>query len=91
MRALDWSDLALTDLLSILDYIADENPTAAQALKDEIDAKAARLPVMPGIGRPGRVDGTRELVVRPNFLLVYRHDEARVTILRVLHAAQMWP
>jgi plasmid stabilization system protein ParE len=37
------------------------------------------------------VNGTRELVVRPNYIVVYAETPAVVTVLRVLHAAQMWP
>lgn len=36
-------------------------------------------------------EGTRELVVRPNYIVVYAETAAAVTVLRVLHAAQMWP
>ena len=39
----------------------------------------------------GRVDGTREMVVRTNYIVVYAEDARGVTILRVLHAAQQWP
>jgi plasmid stabilization system protein ParE len=41
--------------------------------------------------RPGRVVGTREMVVRPNYLVIYTESARAVTILRVLHAAQQWP
>ena len=39
----------------------------------------------------GRAAGTREMVVRPNYLVVYAVDEQTVRILRVLHVAQQWP
>jgi len=41
--------------------------------------------------KPGRVAGTREMVVRPNFIVVYAEDAETVFVLRVLHAAQQWP
>lgn len=44
MPALEWREAARADLLAIVDYISDDNPGAAQRLKDEIDAKVARLP-----------------------------------------------
>lgn len=87
----DWSSRAVGDLLAILEYIAEDNPDAAQALRDEILRKVDRLGVQPKLYRPGRVAGTREMVVRPNYILVYRESPERVTILRLLHAAQMWP
>ncbi len=44
-------------------------------------------------GSFGRVRGAREIVVRPNYVMVYRVAEEGDTlaILRVLHAAQRWP
>lgn len=81
----------MADLLAIVDYISDDNPEAAQALKDESEARTARLGDHPGLGRPGRVRGTRELVVRPNYIVVYAVPPRAVTILRVLHAARQWP
>ena len=41
--------------------------------------------------RAGRVSGTREMVVRSNYVVIYTEDTRAVTILRVLHAAQQWP
>ena len=91
MPDLEWKAPAIADLLAIIDYISDDNPDAAQALKDEIEAKTSRLPEHPQMYRAGRVDGTREMVVRPNYIVVYAEDPATVTILRILHAAQLWP
>jgi len=88
---LEWKATAIADLLAIIDYISDDNPDAAQALKDEIENKAARLPEHPQMYRAGRVDGTHEMVVRPNYIVVYAETPEVVTILRVLHAAQQWP
>lgn len=88
---LEWKAAALADLLAIVDYISDDNPDAAQALKNEIEAKAARLPKNPRLYRKGRVEGTREMVVRPSYVVIYAQDARAVTILRVLHTAQKWP
>lgn len=77
--------------MAIVDYISDDNPSAALALIEEIQSKVAKLPAHPKRCRPGRVEGTRELVVRPNYVVVYAETEAAVTVLRVLHAARMWP
>ena len=88
---LEWKATAIPDLLAIVDYISDDNPDAAQALKDEIEAKTSRLPDNPHLYRVGRVDGTREMVVRPNYIVIYAENTIAVTVLRVLHSAQQWP
>lgn len=81
----------MADLMAIVDYISDNNPDAAFALMDEIQGKVEQLPAHPKRCRPGRVNGTRELVVRPNYIVVYAETPTAVTVLRVLHAARMWP
>jgi addiction module RelE/StbE family toxin len=91
VRKLEWRALARADLLAIVDYISDDNPDAAQRLKDEIEDKVSKLPKRPKLYRPGRVAGTREMVIRPNYIVVYAEDDRAVTILRVLHAARQWP
>ncbi len=91
MPELEWSEAARADLLAIVDYISDDNPDAAQRLKDDIEAKASKLPEFPKLYRPGRIEGTREMVVWSNFVVVYQDDALTVRILRVLHAAQLWP
>lgn len=91
MPDLEWTAPAVADLLAIVDYISDDNPEAALALMAEIHAKVGQLPFHPQRCRAGRVTGTRELVVRPNYIVVYAESPAVVLVLRVLHAAQMWP
>ena len=91
MPILEWREMARADLLAIVDYISDDNPDAAQRLKDDIEAKAAKLPEHPKLYRAGRVPGTREMVVRSNYVVIYTEDARAVTVLRVLHAAQQWP
>jgi toxin ParE1/3/4 len=89
--ALEWREAACADLLAIVDYISDDNPEAAQQLKDDIEAKVAKLTEHPKLYQPCRVVGTREMVVRRNYVVVYAEDARAVTILRVLHASQHWP
>ena len=57
----------------------------------DIEMKAAQLVDNPKLYQAGRVEGTREMLVRKNYIVVYAEDAHVVTILRVLHAAQMWP
>ncbi|MFV0447211.1 MAG: type II toxin-antitoxin system RelE/ParE family toxin [Vibrio sp.] len=95
MLELEWSQQARVDLLSIIDYISDDNPDAAQRLKEDIDRKSMKLLEHPHLYRSGRVEGTREMVVRANFIVVYTvvctKEASVVRILRILHAAQLWP
>lgn len=91
MPVLEWRHAARADLLAIIDYISDDDPDAAQRLKDDIEAKAAKLPGHPKLYRIGRVAGTREMVVQSNYVVIYAEAAQVVTILRVLHCAQQWP
>jgi len=89
--SLEWRQAARDDLLAIVDYISDDNPAAAQALKDEIEAKVSRLPDHPRLYRSGRVAGTREMVVHRSYLVIDAEDKDGISILRILHGAQQWP
>jgi toxin ParE1/3/4 len=92
MRLL-WRPLALADRAAIMDYIAGDNPSAAILLDDEFETKAQLACKQPHLYRLGRVNGTREIVVRPHYLMVYEVSPSRntLTIVRVLHSAQKWP
>lgn len=91
MPVVEWKPQARADLLQIIDYIASDNVAAAQDLKDDIEEKAARLSAHPKLYKEGRVVGTREMVVRRNYVVVYAVTSKTVPVLRVLHAAQQWP
>lgn len=91
MPEVEWSRLAQRDLLAIIDYISDNSPDAAQRLKTDIEEKTAQLPTYPKLYRPGRLEGTREMVVWANYIVVYCEGPFIVSILRILHAAQQWP
>ena len=91
MHILSWRQTARDDLLAIIDYIADDNPDAAQELKDDIEGRVGELAAHPQMYKAGRALGTREMVVRANYVVVYVEDAASVSILRVLHAARQWP
>ena len=91
MPTVEWRPAALADLLAIIDYISDDNTEAAQGLSDDIAHRIAKLPAHPRAYRIGRVAGTREMVVRPHYIVIYAEAGQAVTILRILHASQMWP
>ncbi|MBR8165841.1 type II toxin-antitoxin system RelE/ParE family toxin [Burkholderia vietnamiensis] len=86
-----WTRPAATDRREIRAYIAQDNPAAALALDELFSEKAARLVDHPGLGRPGRIAGTRELVAHRNYVLIYDVAGDLVRVLRVLHAARRWP
>jgi len=86
-----WTPEARQDRLDIYDYIERDKPMAALAMDEAIEAAGAGLIERPLSGRPGRMAGTREWIVHPNYILVYRSNVDAVQILRVLHAAQRWP
>lgn len=83
--------MALDDRDAIMDHIAQGNPLAAIELDDDFQAKAEQIRQRPKMYRIGRVPGTREAVVRANYVMVYALEESVVAVLRVLHAAQKWP
>jgi toxin ParE1/3/4 len=65
---------------------------AASRLDDRIEAEVERLTEFPEIGRVGRIGGTRELVITQTpYIAAYIFVGDFVTILRILHGAQLWP
>ena len=86
-----WTRKALENLDAIAAYIALDNPTRARSFVGEIKEKTALLAQFPAIGRPGRVPGTRELVVHENYVVPYRVKDGTVQILRIHHVARLWP
>ena len=91
MISLVWRETALDDLETIHAYIAQRDASAAVRLQAIIEACAERLPEHPYMYRRGRVKGTREAVVHPNYLLVYRVGAEAAEILNVVHARQQYP
>jgi len=89
---LEWLPLALADFEKIIDFIAQDDPWAAIAQGDEIESQVTLLQDNHLMGRPGRVRGTRELVVvRTAYIVAYRIKGNHIQILRVLHGSQSWP
>ena len=86
-----WLEPALEQLETILDYIAARNEDAAWRLQLAIETCAEGLADRPFMYRPGRVEGTREAVVHPNYILVYRVTAEAVEIVSLVHARQEYP
>lgn len=91
MNRLKWRPMSLADRDAIMDYVAQDSPKAAIELDLEFEAKAENARQRPKLYKPGRMKGTREIVVRPSYVMVYRVTGDLVEIVRVLHAAQEWP
>jgi toxin ParE1/3/4 len=89
---LEWSVWAQADRTAIFDYIEADNPRAAATVDQRISNRVNVLQRYPRSGRPGRVQGTRELVItRTPYIVTYRIIGDTVRILRVLHSSQQWP
>ncbi|MDP2700306.1 type II toxin-antitoxin system RelE/ParE family toxin [Thalassospira sp.] len=89
---LRWTRPALRDLSEIFDFLAARNPVAAQKILSGIRTRANLLPHHPMMGRSGRIDGTRELVIgKTPFVIAYRVTSTHVDILAVRHDHRQWP
>jgi toxin ParE1/3/4 len=87
-----WLDDAINDLQALRHYVAQDKPSAAHRVAKRILSTVNLLPEQPGMGRPGRVSGTRELVVSGMpYIIPYRVSKNSIEILRVLHVAMQWP
>ena len=87
-----WSPTAISDVESIRDYIALDNPTAASKIARRIKESVRRLKNFPLSGRLGRVPGTRELVIPgTSYIAAYKIKTDEVVISAVLHGRQRWP
>lgn len=87
-----WTRTALKDLEAIGDHVARDKPAAASRLVGAIFDRTGTLSRHPEAGRPGRIAGTRELVVSGTpHVVPYRVREGDVEILAVFHGARRWP
>jgi addiction module RelE/StbE family toxin len=91
MLIVRWTQLAANDLKRINKRIAVHNAASADKLSLSMLAKASELALYPGMGRQGRVPGTREFVVHRHYYIVYRITGATVRILAVNHTSRQWP
>ncbi len=88
-----WRESASLDLVEIADQIYQDDPAAARRVVRAIRQTAAKLARNSRIGRPGRVDGTRELVTSryPSYIIAYKIDPDAVRILAIVHTSRRWP
>lgn len=97
-KRLEWAESALDELGAGIAHYAEKNHVAAQRMLEEINHAAESLVAteVPSKGRPGRLAGTRELVVgsRTPYILVFaevKHPQPAIQILRVMHTARKFP
>ena len=88
-----WTERATADLYSAYHYWSERSSaSAAETMLERIFAAVEMLELHPMLGRPGRVRGTRELVIlRTPFLVAYRVRAESIEILALQHGARKWP
>ena len=87
-----WSPRAIKHLAHLRAYIARDNPKGANRIAGALLEAVERLAELPNLGRPGRVAGTRELVVPgTRYVIPYRLRTDRLEVIAVFHARQKWP
>lgn len=84
-----WLEAALNDLEAAIIWVADYDLNAALQLDDEVAQLVRRLEQFPLSGRPGRVDGTRE-VSAGNYVFVYKAEKDCIEILCFIHGARRY-
>jgi addiction module RelE/StbE family toxin len=89
VRRIRWTTEAADQLEAAVKRIQQDNPTAARNVAQAVINRIEQLAAFPSLGRPGEVNGTRELV-SPPYVVVYRSTEEIVEILHIWHGAQDW-
>jgi len=91
-KSVKWLRQALKNLEQAYDYIAEDDGDAAVGVVLKIQAATEQLAGFPMMGRTGRVEGTRELVISGMpYVVIYRVKGNGVEVLRVLHSLRKYP
>jgi toxin ParE1/3/4 len=87
-----WSPRAIRHLIHLRAYIEKDSDQNAALVASRILNAVALLEAHPEIGRPGRIVGTRELIVpQTPFVIPYRVRRAHLELIAVFHGRQEWP
>lgn len=87
-----WSQRAIRHLTALRDHIAEDSPRQAAAVAQRILRSIELLATQPHMGRPGRILGTRELVVSGlPYIIPYRIRGERLELIAVFHGRRKWP
>lgn len=92
MMEVVWLKEATEDLQEIGRFIEQDSPGTAYRILIKIKASADSLQNNPELGRSGRVEGTRELVISGlPYIIPYTIKNKQVRILAVMHTSRKWP
>jgi len=83
-----WTKTALASVDEIAGFIATDNPARATSFVLDLQSAVTKIQTHPGMGRAGRVPGTRELVLHKHYIAIYRVRGDCVEILRLHHVAR---
>jgi toxin ParE1/3/4 len=87
-----WSNQTSAQLEAAYDFVSEDNSPAAEKQLKLITRAVEQLANFPEMGRPGRVGGTRELVIQGTpYIVAYRLKGTIVRILALVHSARRWP
>jgi len=88
-----WSPESIHDLIALRAHIAEHDPAAAKRVALHILYCVEHLlSENPKLGAPGRVPGTRELVIpKTPYIVPYRGRQSKFEIVRVYHTSRRWP
>lgn len=81
----------LADLDDVEFYIAEDNPQAGRDMWHYINDQVMNLVDSNFPRRPGRIEGTMELVAHESYIVVLLEDAHSVTVLNVIGSRQNWP
>ena len=89
---ISWTRIAVQDLRAVWDFVGSDNEAAADKIIRRIFSDIEQLQRHPSLGRPGRVPGTRELVIIGTpYIVSYRSIRQEIQILAIVHGARRWP
>jgi toxin ParE1/3/4 len=89
-KVIEWRPSARKDLFEIIKYIGKDSSFTAQIFSEKIKEKISVLSEHPELGRMGVVNGTRELVIHSNYVIIYEIRVAKIEIVRIKHAARTY-
>jgi toxin ParE1/3/4 len=91
MLPIVWRPAARRNWHAIIDYVSAHSPRGTNTLKAHLEQTLMQVSAHPHSGREGRVTDTREALIHPNYILVYRAEKHQIRVINVLHSARQYP